>query len=416
MRAEVIAFGDELTSGQRLDTNSQWLSQRLGDLGVHVHFHSTVGDQLEDSTQAFRIAVQRADLVITTGGIGPTADDLTRHALAAATDRTLELNERVWEHIQALFRRRGRVIPERNRVQAMFPTGSHEIKNPNGTAPGIYMTVDRPERPAAHVFVLPGVPAEMREMWSDSLERRLKELLGPQRNLILHQRIKCFGAGESELEQMLPGLTERGRSPRVGITVHRATITLRVTAEGKTAEECRTAMRPTIDLIHQYLGPLVYGEEDDELQDAVARLLREQQRTLATVEIATEGLVARWLATANSASTLYQGGKVIPGEVWRSETGDAHKSSAIDISARVADMAREVRADFQADYGLAIGPVPESPVDCGSPPQIHVALATEGALRQESRPFASHPDIRLSLAAKHALNLIRLTLADQSAN
>ncbi len=413
MHAEVIAFGDELTTGQRLDTNSQWLSQRLGDLGVHVHFHSTVGDQLEDCTQAFRIAVQRADIVITTGGIGPTADDLTRNALAAATDRPLELNELVWKHIQALFRRRGRVIPERNRVQAMFPGGSQEIKNPNGTAPGIYMSVDRPDRPAAHIFVLPGVPAEMREMWSDSLEQRLAELLGPQRNLILHQRIKCFGAGESELEQMLPGVTERGRSPSVGITVHRATITLRVTAQGKTAEECRTTMRPTIDLIHQCLGPLIFGEEDDELQDAVLRLLGKRQQTLATVEIATKGLVAKWLATASSASTLYLGGKVIPGEVWQAETEESDLPSAIDITARVADMARKVQMEFQADYGLAIGPVPTSPVGSGSPPRIHLALATDRDVRQESKPFASHPDIRLSLAAKHALNLIRLTLADQ---
>jgi nicotinamide-nucleotide amidase len=300
-------------------------------------------------------------------------------------------------------------MPERNRIQAMFPSAGEPIANPNGTAAGIYLSLARPGQSNVHVFVLPGVPAEMREMWFGSLKPQLQELLGPQRTIFVHRRIKCFGAGESELEQMLPGLTERGRTPMVGITVHRATITLRVTAQGATVGECQTVMDPTIDVIRECLGPLIFGEEDDELQDAVLRLLERQHSTLATVEIATQGLVARWLATANSASNLYLGGKIVPPEVWRRANPDV-----LDISTRVAEMASQVRCEFHADYGLAIGPVPAS-TDDGSPPRIEFALATPQSVIRESKPFASHPDIRLSLAGKHALNLTRLSLADQSA-
>src|SRR6056297_2864125 len=135
--AEVISIGDEMTSGARIDTNAAWLSRRLEELGVTVAFHTTVGDTLKHNVAVFRTASQRADVVMATGGLGPTRDDLTREALAAASRQPLELSQTSLQHIQALFAARGREMPERNRVQAMFPAGSTEIFNPQGTAPGI---------------------------------------------------------------------------------------------------------------------------------------------------------------------------------------------------------------------------------------------------------------------------------------
>ncbi len=149
MRAEIIALGDELTSGQRLDTNSQWLSQQLADLGVQAFLHTTVGDDLEAGTEVFRQAVQREDVILSTGGLGPTADDLTRDCLAQACGVELVRDEAVLEQIRALFARRGREMPERNVVQAMFPRGSRVIANPNGTAPGIDIEVPRTGRTPA---------------------------------------------------------------------------------------------------------------------------------------------------------------------------------------------------------------------------------------------------------------------------
>ena len=143
MHAEIIAIGDEITSGQSLDTNSQWLSQRLEELGVRTLFHSTVGDELAPCVEVFRCAIDRADVVVATGGLGPTADDLTREALAQATGRPLELDSEALEDIRAMFARRNRPMPRQNELQAMFPAGSRVVRNPHGTAPGIDLEVAR---------------------------------------------------------------------------------------------------------------------------------------------------------------------------------------------------------------------------------------------------------------------------------
>ena len=207
MNAEILAIGDEITGGQLLDTNSQWLSQRLGELGVRVLYHSTVGDELQPCIEVFRRAIQRADIVISTGGLGPTADDLTREALAAATDRPLVIEPEALEHIRQLFARRKREMPQSNELQAFFPEGSRIVPNPNGTVPGIDLDIPRAGRaPCTHgrladrdrcrFLALPGVPAEMREMWQGYLLAVLRGM-GAGGRVILRRNIKCFGAGES---------------------------------------------------------------------------------------------------------------------------------------------------------------------------------------------------------------------------
>ncbi len=336
--AEVLSIGDELTSGQRLDTNSQWLSLRLGELGIRVLYHTTVADELEANCRVFAQAIDRANVVVVTGGLGPTADDLTREALAAVTGADLVQDDASLRHIRELFARRGRAMPERNLVQALFPRGSRPIFNPHGTAPGIEMIVDRRLMPytqtdehrtsniehptsnetleasqtgeakprsmfdvgcsmfdvrCSHVFCLPGVPAEMKEMWpavAAALGAR-----GAAGRVIRHRAIRCFGVGESDLEQMLPDLIRRGREPQVGITVSQATITLRITAGGTTPEDCLAAMKPTLDTIQQCLGPLVFGEEEEELQHAVLRLLARRGQSLGLVEWGSGGQIAHWL-------------------------------------------------------------------------------------------------------------------------
>src|SRR6476620_7467760 len=191
MRAEIIAIGDELTSGQRLDTNSQWLSERLGEIGIPVAFHTTVGDDLENNVAVFRAAIDRADVVISTGGLGPTADDLTRDAIAAAAGVELVEDEAALAHIRALFARRRREMPARNKLQALFPRGSRVVPNPEGTAPGIDLMVPRGCGPPCRVIALPGVPAEMFSMWNETVGPALATTQ-PTKQVICHHRIKCF--------------------------------------------------------------------------------------------------------------------------------------------------------------------------------------------------------------------------------
>ncbi len=411
MRAEVIALGDELTSGVRLDTNSQWLSQQLQMLGMAVAYHTTVGDQLEPIKVALETAFARADLVVMTGGLGPTADDLTREALAAATGCPLQLDQSVLAHIQNLFASRGRIMPERNVVQAHFPVGSHVIANPHGTAPGIEVIVPRPPRDPCHVFALPGVPAELKQMWSESVQPRIRQLPHAPKNVIRHRSICCFGAGESDIEGRLPDLVRRGRYPSVGITASQATITLRVTACEPTVEACDSAIEPTVATIYQCLGELIYGEDDDQLQDAVVRSLVQRHMSLASVELATDGQLAQWLSEAAATTPCFRGGLVAPNELAARQMLSLEESqSDRDLAERVDELAHAVRLHCGADFGLAVGPRPTAENDSASPAHIHLAFATPNAIVHGSQVFAAHPSIQRPRSAKQALNLARLTL------
>ena len=416
MRAEVIAVGDELTSGQRVDTNSAWLSQQLTDLGVRLLYHTTVGDCLLASVAALRVASQRVDVVVCTGGLGPTADDLTRQALAEASGRPLRLDQGVLEHIRGLFARRGRSMPPSNDVQAMFPEGSHVIANPHGTAPGIDLEIASTVGRTCRVFALPGVPAEMRQMWHQTVQPRLLAAGAGQRT-IRHRQIHCFGVGESQLEQMLPDLIRRGRTPSVGITAHQATITLRISAEGADTPSCDAAMQETVQTIYGCLGELVFGEQDDQLQDAVTYQLQQQGSTLATAESGTQGLIAHWLASTASAVPVYKGGLVAcsGAGLWRLMTGGSCPDVADGwLTAQrqgdwTGDMARRLRQVMQTDYALVVGP-PESPTDAGIPTVMHISLATAGEVSHISHRLVAHPDIVVPWAAKQALDWLRLHL------
>lgn len=412
LNAEIIAIGDEITSGQLLDTNSRWLSLRLEELGIRPLYHSTVGDELQPCADVFRQAIERADVVVASGGLGPTADDLTRDALALATGRPLELDAGSLEYIRGFFARYKRPMPPQNERQAMFPSGSRVILNPRGTAPGIDLEVSREGRPPCRVFVLPGVPAEMFELWNASVAPAIRALPGPRR-VIRRRRIHCFGAGESQIESMLPDLIRRGRQPTVGITASKATITLRIVAEGDSEAECDAAIEPVAATIRQCLGTLVFGEEDEELQHAVLRQLRHRGQTLASVEWATAGTVADWLGHVDNAAGVYRGGLVVNDETaCRSALGISADVAGCDSDAEgfVRTMAIACRARFAADYGLAIGPFPRSGLAADTPRKVQAALATADGVQMSKLSIGLHPALLHTYCAKQVLNFVRLAV------
>ena len=414
MHAEVIAIGDELTSGQRLDTNSQWLSERLGELGVRTLYHSTVGDDLAANIRVFREAMDRSDLIVCTGGLGPTADDLTRQAIAETIGIELVLDDASLAHIRAMFARRKRRMPERNTIQAMFPRGSQPIPNPHGTAPGIDLLQEREGRAPCRLFALPGVPAEMREMWQQTVSPAIQDLTGSRR-VIRHRRIKCFGVGESDLEQMLPDVIARGRQPSVGITVHKATITLRVTAEAETEVDCNALMQPTIATIHDCLGSIIFGEEDDELQHSVIKELLSQSKRLATMEWGSGGLLAEWLSEVDHASEVFRGGIVVRNaDALAATLRDAGHAGNNDDSQTIRLMARHIQQQLNTEFALALGAFPASDANTSMPGDLHFALATPTHVISRSVPFTGHPDILKERAVKQALNFLRLTLLEES--
>jgi nicotinamide-nucleotide amidase len=395
MHAEVIAIGDELTSGQRLDTNSRWLSAELGLLGIPVVFHTTAADTLEAGVEAFRIATGRADIVVATGGLGPTADDLTRDVLATLGHTALELSPDALVAVESRFARRGVTMPESNRRQALFPRGSRIIPNPDGTAPGIDMDIARADGRRSRVFALPGVPGEMKRMWEATVQPALLRLR-PGAATIVHRRIKCFGAGESAIEELLPDLIRRGREPLVGITAHEATITLRITARGADEAACAALIAPTEAVIRQCLGELVYGVEDDEVEDAVIRLLVDRGLSLATCECGTTGRVAELLAEAHRRAAAGSGSAA--GFAGGLVLGDR------PAAATAAELATRARQQFGAAVGLGIA-APR--VTAEGHRLLDFAVVTADGEECTEHVCGGAAALARSRAAKAALDLVR---------
>lgn len=400
MHAEVIAIGTELTSGAKLDTNSQWLSLQLADLGISVRYHTTVADDLDANVDALRIACRRADLVLITGGLGPTLDDLTRDALARLAGVGLELHPPSLEQLEQFFRHRGREMPERNRVQAMVPAGAEPLANPIGTAPGIWMTLPRDGRSTGSdhsrgapcpLAALPGVPSEMKKMFLEQVRPRLAG-----GNVVIRRaRINCFGIGESHTEELLGELTARGHDPDIGITAHEATITLRVIAEGTSETECQVKIETASREIRERLGEHVFGVEDEELEHVVIRELDTRRQKLATLEAGTGGLLAQRIAHVAQAHSCYLGGTVLmhcSGDLV--EMGDAHRrKTGADYVLIVGS--EEIRTDHQ---GNAVSTIP-------------IGLIGKAVEQIQPLTWSGNPNITRSRASKAALDLLRRHLS-----
>ncbi len=396
--AEVIAIGDELTTGARLDTNSRWISAELAVLGIPTAFHTTAPDTLAAGVEAFRIAAGRADIVVATGGLGPTADDLTRDVLADLVGVGLVPDAEALATIEGRFARRNAPMPDSNRRQALFPTGSRIVANPTGTAPGIDLDVPRSGGRSCRVFALPGVPSEMKTMWRETVGPAITALV-PGGGTIVQRRLKCFGAGESAIESMLPDLIRRGREPLVGITAHEATITLRITARCRDEASCRAAIAADEATIRQCLGELVFGVEDDEVEDAVVRAVVAAGFVVASAEVGTEGRVAALLAQARGRTTT-AGAAVAGGIVLPARDGMAGARAAVALAERAC-------REFGTPLGLGVGgPRPAAEGRTA----LDVAVVGPAGTTQVEHTLGGGPDLAGSRAAKAAIDLVRRSL------
>jgi nicotinamide-nucleotide amidase len=410
MQCEIISIGSELTNGQNLDTNCQWLSRRLAEIGVGVGWHTTIADDFDVNLDAFRIATRRAKLVLTTGGLGPTLDDLTREVLARLAGVELVFHQPSYDAIAAMFQKRNRPMADRNRVQAFFPNGAEVIPNSRGTAPGVWMKVGD-----AWIGAMPGVPSEMYHMYETQLRPRV-EALGLGSGVLIQRKINCFGAGESQVEEKVADLTRRGHVPEVGITASDAVISMRIFARGANSDEARAQADPIEATIRQRLGDWVFGADDDELQDAVARLLEEKRKTIATAESITAGLVADRLAAVPGVSSWLRGGIVAyDNRVKVDLLGvpqtllDEHGAvSAPVVEAMAVGCRIRLKTDLAVSTVGVAGPgdlAPDRPAG-----MVFTALAWDGGVRAATHSWTGTRDEVRRRTAKMALNMVRLHL------
>lgn len=410
MKAEIISIGSELTSGKNLDTNSQWLSIQLASMGIPVGWHTTIADDFDANLEAFGIASQRAGLVVATGGLGPTQDDLTREVLAKLLKVPLEFHQPSWDTIIEMFTRRNRACPDRNKVQAYFPKGAEPIPNPTGTAPGIWVKVNQ-----SYFAALPGVPREMKSMFDGWLKPKLLGI-GMSQGVLIQRKINTFGLGESAIEEKLFDITRRGNDPEVGITASDAVISLRILAGAENEALALKKIAPAEAIIRERLGELVFGVEDEELQDVVHQMLQKFGKTIATAESITGGLLASRFTKVPGASARYLGGFVTyTNDVKKSTLGvpaellDQFGACSKEVTLAMAEGCRErTGADFAlATTGVA-GPGDLSPELREG--KVFVALAWKGGSQSETNQwFGSRHEVQ-SRTAKMALNMLRLHL------
>ncbi len=295
----ILSCGDELLFGHTVDTNSAWLAQECTILGWRVVGQRTVGDVTQDIIDAFKEGASKADATILTGGLGPTQDDRTRHALAEALGVQLKEDPEAMKEIEAIFRSYHTQMGEANRVQALIPEGAKRIVNPHGTAPGIHAKLG-----FADVFVMPGVPREMREMFTLSVKPELEKQ--PARSYEVLRRLHLTGKGESDVGEAIRHLMGEKDNPEVGTTVLEGIITVRLYAKGETREQALQIARRAEADIRAVLGDYIFGVDGKPLAEAAIDLLREKKAVVSTAESCTGGMIASMLVDIPGASDVFK--------------------------------------------------------------------------------------------------------------
>ena len=347
--AEILTIGTEILLGDLLDTNAAWISGRLAALGVSIYRHTTVGDNKKRITAALKEAVSRADLVITTGGLGPTSDDLTNACLGEAAGREMVEYPEARRHVDEMFKRFGRTPTQSNYKQALFPEGSGLIPNPAGTAMGAMLELD-----GALVATFPGVPGEMKGMFEETLEPLIKER---SEGSILSRTLWFTGIGESALAEKVQDLLDAS-DPTVAPLAGQGKVRLRITTRAGTTEEAEEKIAPVADEILSRLGDYYFGEDDETLESAIGKLLTGRGETLALAESCTGGLLAKRLTDRAGSSAFFTEGLVTySNEAKERLLGVPHELLVQHgaVSEPVAKaMAEGVRKTAGTDYGLSV--------------------------------------------------------------
>ena len=405
--AEIIAVGTELLLGNIVNTNARDISQALSAVGVNVFWHTVVGDNPQRLKEALDIARRRADIIITTGGLGPTYDDLTKQTICEAFGKPLVLHQDILDDLKVFFEKNVHMkMPSNNLQQAELPEGCTVFDNPVGTAPGCAFEAD-----GVHVLMLPGPPFEMLTMLKGHVVPYLRNLSS---EVIVSHDIMTFGLGESPMEELMREKMSRMENPSLATYAKPSEVRLRATAKAESAEAAEAMLAPVVKDVTDFLGDYVYGVDVSSLEETCFRLLNEKGLTLATAESCTGGRVAERITALPGVSAVYRGGVV---SYWTSvkadvlgvpqETLDAHGAVSEETARAMAEGARRVTG---ADIAVSVTGVagPESD-ERGVPVGIvYIGLATpDGTFCRPLDLGKRRRDRIQDLSSNHALDVVR---------
>ena len=410
MNTEIVAIGSELLLGQIVDTNSAWMAQRLADLGVNLFYKTTVGDNPGRMREVISRAMDRSDLVITSGGLGPTQDDLTREIVAEASNRKLVLDQELLDHIQSRSRARGFTMTENNNRQAYIPEGSTPVNNPNGSAPSFIV-----EDPRTVIFCLPGVPFEMKWLFDNELAPYLRRKFQIT-DAIYSRVLKVADLGESAVDDRIGHLIANSSNPMVGVLAHPGQVDVRITVKTGDRAEADLVIAPVEDEVRSLLGEHIFAADDQTMTSVLGDLLDSKGLTVASYEGLTGGMVAQQLQEA-------AGDRFLQGTVGRQAgtlrnilAAAGHEYSPEDFVADGAvltgQLAEGIRRQSGADFGLAIHSVPDAQANNENlrAGKTFISVAARDDAYQREYNFAGPGVPDRTRATLHALDLLRMTL------
>jgi nicotinamide-nucleotide amidase len=411
MRAEIIATGSELLFGNMLETNSLFLSEELMLIGIDPAFKTVVGDNERDMEESLRRALDRVDVIIITGGIGPTEDDMTRKVVSKVMKKRLALNEDALKTIRERFATRGREYINANDRQALIPVGARLIQNSLGTAPGFFIDKEGP-----FIAVLPGVPREMKAMFNEELRPVLAERFGG-RIYIRRRILRTCGMFESAINQTLENILKR-EQPVIGLSAKETGVDIRIIARSTSDEQSQSMIVKTEAEIRELLGDTIYGVDEREIEEIVGVLLKQRRLKLSIAESCTAGLICKRITSIAGSSEYFERGAVV--------YSDLAKIEMLDISRRLlerhgavsaeiaAAMAQGIRTKSHTDLGLSVTGIagPDGGTEKKPVGLVYTALASsEGVKTNEHRFLGGREQIRVR-ASQMALDMVRRHLIE----
>lgn len=410
MRAEILSIGTEIMFGEIVDTNAAYMAGKLPQFGIDLLYVSQVGDNPGRLREVIERAWSRSDLVLSSGGLGPTEDDITRELVAETLGETPRLDPEQERVLRAWFEGRGRPFVERNLKQAMLIPSARAIPNPRGTAPGWWV-----ERDGKVFVLLPGPPAEMTYMWETHIEPELERRAD---SVIVSRTLKTLGLGEGGVDERLSPLLS-GTNPSIGIYARRDGVHARIAAKARTREEARRLIEPVEAEARRLLGPIIWGVDDDTLADGLGRLLAERGTSIAVMESATGGAIADAITGSDGASHYFRGSLV----TYATEAKVAFGVPAETIetyglySRETAEaMAKAARDRLDADIGIGLTGIAGGETLEGQPPgTMHIAVASADRVEYVRTQFYQGRDASKRRAVTDALSLLRTFLMEQPA-